>query len=165
MDETTFWDLVEVSKTGGGGDCTLQAEILEERLTRLSNQEIIDCDRVVDRLMTESYRANLWDAAYLINGGCSNDGFDYFRGWLMAQGRKAFYDALQDPESLLHIAEPEVECEAMLYVASAAYEAKTGSPMPTNRTPSPDITVRERTDDELKSMYPKLYARFGPEGP
>jgi hypothetical protein len=29
----------------------------------------------------------MWVAAYLMNGGCSDDGFDYFRGWLIAQGR------------------------------------------------------------------------------
>jgi hypothetical protein len=29
-----------------------------------------------------------WGAAYLANGGCSDDGFDYFRGWLIGQGRK-----------------------------------------------------------------------------
>ena len=38
--------------------------------------------------MDDSYRWDLWGAAYLANGGCSDDGFDYFRGWLIGQGRK-----------------------------------------------------------------------------
>ena len=38
----------------------------------------------------------LWDAAYLINGGCSDDGFDYFRGWLVDQGRETFERCLAE---------------------------------------------------------------------
>ncbi|MFL6076856.1 MAG: DUF4240 domain-containing protein [Mycobacteriales bacterium] len=37
--------------------------------------------------MAESYQGDLWGAAYLINGGASDDGFDYFRGWLIARTR------------------------------------------------------------------------------
>jgi hypothetical protein len=41
-----------------------------------------------------------WGAAYLANGGCSDDGFDYFRGWLIGQGRKVYETVLADPDSL-----------------------------------------------------------------
>jgi hypothetical protein len=50
--------------------------------------------------MAESYRWDLWGAAYLINGGCSDDGFDYFRGWLLSQGRAIWQATLADPDSL-----------------------------------------------------------------
>ncbi|MFE5591185.1 DUF4240 domain-containing protein [Streptomyces sp. NPDC056549] len=33
-------------------------------------------------------------AAYMVNGGCCDDGFDYFRGWLIAQGRNVFERAV-----------------------------------------------------------------------
>ncbi|WP_342210876.1 LysR family transcriptional regulator [Streptomyces sp. DH-12] len=42
----------------------------------------------------------LWAAAYVINGGCSDDGFDYFRGWLIAQGREVFERAVARPGAL-----------------------------------------------------------------
>ena len=50
--------------------------------------------------MNESYRWDLWSAAYLANGGCSGDGFDYFRGWLIGQGRTAYETVLADPDAL-----------------------------------------------------------------
>ena len=41
-------------------------------------------------LVARSYDWNLWGAAYLMKGGCSDDAFDYFRGWLVAQGRRVW---------------------------------------------------------------------------
>jgi hypothetical protein len=41
-------------------------------------------------LLAASYRTVLWAAACLINGGYSDDGFEYFRGWLIVQGRDVF---------------------------------------------------------------------------
>ena len=43
-----------------------------------SPEEIVAFQRVLDELMDESYRADLWGAAYVINGGCSDDGFEDF---------------------------------------------------------------------------------------
>ena len=54
--------------------------------------------------MADSYRSSLWAAVYVINGGCSHDGFDYFRGWLMLQGRETFGQAVADPGSLADLA-------------------------------------------------------------
>ncbi len=34
----------------------------------------------------------------VVNGGCSDDGFEYFRGWLIGQGGAYFEAALKDPE-------------------------------------------------------------------
>ncbi|WP_257233953.1 DUF4240 domain-containing protein [Streptomyces sp. JV178] len=51
-------------------------------------------------LLGTSYRAPLWAAAFTINGGCSDDGFDYVRGWLVLQGHEVFERAVADPDSL-----------------------------------------------------------------
>jgi hypothetical protein len=56
----------------------------------------------------------LWGAAYLINGGCSDDGFDYFRRWLILQGHKVFQAAIANPDSLADVVDPDeefIECE------------------------------------------------------
>jgi len=47
-------------------------------------QEIVAAARAVHALMSRSYLGLLWAAAYLISGGCSDDGFDYFRGLALA---------------------------------------------------------------------------------
>ncbi len=65
-----------------------------------------------------------------MRGGCSDDGFDYFRGWLVAQGRTVWERALADPDSLADAGvdprDDMVECEDVLAAASRAYAAATG---------------------------------------
>jgi hypothetical protein len=46
-----------------------------------------------------------------MNGGCSDDGFEYFRAWLLAQGRDTFEKALEDPDTLAALEDPEGELE------------------------------------------------------
>lgn len=50
--------------------------------------------------MAISHRNQLWAAGYLINDGCSDDGFEYFRAWLIAQGREVFERVVADPDAL-----------------------------------------------------------------
>jgi hypothetical protein len=40
----------------------------------------------------------------VINRRCSDDGFDYFRSWLMLQGRETFGRAVAAPDSLADLA-------------------------------------------------------------
>jgi hypothetical protein len=44
--------------------------------------------------MADSYQGDLRAAAYLINGGASDDGFEYFRGRLITQGREVYAGVL-----------------------------------------------------------------------
>ena len=46
------------------------------------------------------YTWDLWGVAYILKGGCSDDGFEYFRAWLIARGRDFVAQALADPEGL-----------------------------------------------------------------
>mgnify|MGYP000081487486 FL=1 len=39
----------------------------------------------------------------MVLGGCSDDGFDYFRFWLISRGRKIFDKALEDVDSLCDV--------------------------------------------------------------
>ena len=57
-------------------------------------------DRIYGEFMAESRSWELWDAAYLINAGCGDDGFHYFRGWLLGQGHAIWQAALAAPDSL-----------------------------------------------------------------
>ncbi|MFD3452230.1 DUF4240 domain-containing protein [Streptomyces sp. NPDC058691] len=59
-------------------------------LAEQSPERILAAQQAPWDLMAASYRAPLWAAAHLINGGCSGDGFDYFRGRLILQGRETF---------------------------------------------------------------------------
>lgn len=174
LTDNDFWSLIESSKTDSEGDIYEQLEALRTKLCKLTNAEILSFDSILHRLLNESYESRLWGAAYIINGGCSDDGFDYFRGWLIAQGRDVFYQALQNPESLadvVNIDNQDVECEEIWYVAQEAYEEKTGKddfnekrtfevgPLKGDLSEWGD---EEGGEDEakLEALFPRLYAKF-----
>ena len=112
----------------------------------------------------------MWAAGFIINSGCSDDGFTDFRGWLIAQGKAIYESALDDPETLVDVASviateygPQglADLEAMNYVAKYAYRKKVGSEMP--------VITRERhinfdgldwTEDTVYDLYPRLTAKF-----
>lgn len=178
MDASAFWNLIATTKTASEGDCERQAQLVEQRLIQLPLEEIQSFHRLLYRFLQESYEDRLWAAAYLINGGCSDDGFDYFRGWLIAQGEAVFHAALRDPDTLADVIATQkpplddvYECEDLLYAGWHAYEAKTGQEIPTEETPLLDLTGKQQAEDAwedggLKEAYaqqhlPKLWATFG----
>jgi hypothetical protein len=128
----------------------------------MPSDEIGAFAQLQEELMRTSFRWDLWGAAYLINGGCSDDGFDYFRGWLMLQGRDVWERALRDPESLADVSfEGEAECEAALYAASKAYEQVAGRTLPAIGVHGPTEPVGTGWQEEdLEALFPKLWKRF-----
>lgn len=167
--EIEFWSLIARSKSKAE-DPFEQIEILTEILSGRSEEDIIAFQKIFEELYVSSYRSDLWGAAYIINGGCSDDGFDYFRGWLIAQGKDTYYNTLENPEYLVKVIKTEeagdVECEDMLSAAGNAYQAKTGKDYETflNMIPSrpyPAIVIDwQEDDDSLKNKFPKLWKKF-----
>ncbi len=171
MDTATFWRLIEAAKAASGDDCERQAQRVEQHLVTLSPEEIQSFDRILWEQMRVSYDNDLWAAAYIINGGCSDDGFDYFRGWLIAQGEAVFHNALQNPDTLSDYVTPEgadsdgYECGDMLGVAWHAYKDCTSQEMPRGEPMHLTLTGESWEEDELPEKYarrfPKLWAKFG----
>src|SRR5215218_9811101 len=124
MNKDAFWTLIE-ERRAAGDDCNEQAAAVMERLSELPASDILDFQRYIDECRVEAYRWDLWAVAYIINGGCSDDGFDYFRGWLISKGRKYFETAMADPARAADDAEPDAnECEDLLYIPASVYKAK-----------------------------------------
>lgn len=162
MKENEFWKLIETSGKQSQGNGDEQVKLLESALGGLPETEILDFDRLLHEQMASSCKRNLWAAAYIINRGCSDDGFDYFRAWLIAQGKETFQNALNNPEILADIPEGEVERELLLYAAVNAYEKKFDKKFPYPKRSSPQLTGDEWKEDEahLSKLYPRLFARF-----
>jgi hypothetical protein len=163
MSRDEFWRLIDWSRTNTNG-CDGQVELLTERLASFEPDEILSFDHHCTTLRYLAYRHDLWAVAYIMNGGCSDDGFDYFRGWLITQGKELFEAMLQSPENaaLAIIAVPEegLECEGILSVAWDAYERKMGQTMPPSRKPCPQIEGMEWQEEDLEKLYPRLWSRF-----
>jgi len=157
-----FWALIEEHVIVDEGELELDA--LESALAKLAPEEIASFADIFTKLWLEAYGWELWGAAYLINGGCSDDGFDYFRAWLVGMGREVYEKALRDPDSLADVVDGEVECEEMLYVAGEAYEGATdGEELPPLEGDYPELGEGWDFEDsaEMRRRYPKLWAKFG----
>lgn len=167
MNENEFWTLIEKSKKKSKNDFEKQLELLVSDLTKLTEGEIFEFDRIFNKYHVNSYTSELWAAAYIINGGCSDDSFDYFRAWLISQGRSVYENALKDPQSLVNINEEDVEdfeFEDFLYVSGDAYKLKTGKDDfydRVERQEYPEINLNWSEDDgSLEKMYPKLIEKY-----
>ena len=105
---------------------------------------------------------------YVINGGCSDDGFADFRSWLISRGRERYEKTLGDPDSLADLEmDPESDdgifFESFAYVAARVYERETDSMLPFDVQPFPREPGGKEWDDdpqELARLYPRLSARF-----
>ncbi len=162
MTHDEFWALIAEHVTHVEGDFPT-VEGVEAALASRPVEEIVSFDLVFSELYCKSYSWDLWGAGYVINGGCSDDGFDYFRGWLIATGRDVFDAALRDPDSLADVTDDDVECEDMLYVAGHAYEQASGGKELTGASYKyPDLGDGWDfdDDDEMRRRYPKLCAKF-----
>jgi hypothetical protein len=152
------------------------AEVAERAVADLATREpdeIVAWARHLDKVLVASGTEDLWAAAYLINGGCTEEGFDNFRGWLVAHGRKAVAVSVQSPDVLAGM--PAVraaaengavfEAEEVLSIAARAYEKSTGEPLPTAADrPRTRPEVADLWDfddeDEMRRRLPRLSALF-----
>lgn len=137
MDIDTFWDVIEAARAGAAEASQPFDEILVERLANRPKQEILEYAERFDELHDALYRWDVWAAAYLIGGGCSDDSFIDFRAGVIALGREWYQRVAAAPDSLA--AHPDViqaanvrdRPEALFYedvnyVASGAFEQITG---------------------------------------
>jgi hypothetical protein len=163
MDITEFWQLIEQSRTASG-ECEEQAEHLVELLAKKKPKDIVEFGRLFTERLNEAYRWDLWGVAYLINGGCSDDGFEYFCCWLIGQGQEYFAAALSDPERAADRAVPgeSAECEDLLYAAGTAYEELTREQeMPRKAAPRPaEPAGKHWREDELEGLFPQVASKF-----
>lgn len=162
MDQDEFWAIIEASKNAAEDFYERPAALRDILVAKEPNELVEFYECYIDQIES-AYRWDLWGAAYLINGGCSDDGFDYFRDWLISEGREVFEAALADPESLAALEQlEETELEEMRYVADEVYEKKTGAAMqPRQREYKEEPAGEAWDEDALYSLYPKLASIYG----
>ncbi len=181
MNQDQFWELIETSRHISNNDQELQLKHLQQTLETLPATELIAFQQHFNQLFKVSYRADLWGAAFLMNGGASDDGFDYFRGWLILRGRSVFEAALENPDSLAETV-PEgaesdfgFENEDILNLASRIWQKTTGQNSdafyeqlgkpPAQTTEFGDLDTWSLDGDadpeKCPKVYPKLWEKFG----
>ena len=162
MNVDEFWNIVDGSRADSQEE---QIEKLYNQLAQLAKTEVIDFFRHYYQFLQQAYTWKLWGAAHVINGGCSDDWFAYFRDWLIAQGRAVYEKALIDPESLSEVATPEeADFEDFRYVMHEVFQDRFEQDIEevpelvelSESKDIPDGTAWE--EDELDTLFPKLTA-------
>ena len=175
MSSSRFWQIVDASAAFEAIPA-VQLQTLRSLLLGLSPAEISSFELAFRRETERAYTWDLWGAAYIVNGGASDDGFFYFRCWLVSKGQSVFEAALRDPDVLAEMslgAGPDGvwELEAISYLASDAWGEKTGEDPWVEDS---EFAVGEPTsvegpggepfeDDEthFARRYPKLWEKYG----
>lgn len=167
MDKAEFWSLIDATRPDGEDPDAHMAQ-LTGRLQGLQEAEIFAFDRLFTEYWHRAYTWDLWAAAYLIGGGCSDDGFMDFRAWLVSKGEAVFEAALADPDSLaelLDLEEGDGQVEGFQYLPARAWAHVTGrdpSEFPANEGRRPEEPLGESwEDDDLPARMPRLAERFG----
>lgn len=169
--EAEFWSVIEATNPAHRGDQRQLAE-LRRRLDTLSTPDLESFIRVNDRLMAQSYNWDLWGAAYVAQGGASDDAFEDFRKWLISNGKSVFEQVSADPDSLADIIpagyEGDASFEEFSYLFADIWTERTGKPitdLPKEKgslypsEPNGEPFVED--PEQLSARYPKLWARFG----
>lgn len=123
-----FWALIAQAKEKFGEDMRATVIWLTGELVKRGPEAALHFHDIMHAYSDLADRYGLWDAASIIKEhGCSDDGFQDFRSWLIAQGKEVYLDALKDPDSLADI-DPYGDCcfEGLAYVGDSAYEHLTG---------------------------------------
>ena len=173
IDEDKFWAIIEKSlkETNNQED---QEIYLISALEQVSPQEMLGFRLRTDKLMYDSYTSNLWCANYIISNGVADDGFDYFRCWLISRGKDAFYKVQENPEYLINLVENEpktYDFEGFWYVAMNAFKNMTNQELnpyldyenfKTNDENYPILEFNWNVDEPktMEKIYPLLFQKF-----
>lgn len=171
MTETEFWKLIESTRAD---EPDAHANRLSAQLAKREAQAILAFGKHWDGFHNAAYTWPLWGAAYLINGGCSDDGFIDFRSWLILQGESTYREALASPDSLANIQIEEDTANCECYPAADAYlkvvggtdhkiyydaMAKAYGPFQAPETPSGEEWDFD-DDEEMEKRLPDLFANY-----
>jgi hypothetical protein len=167
VNDAKFWEVIYTACRSDAlhadeWDLRLQAE-----LRKLPPDEIIEWNHIFDRLAARAYTADLWGASYLIHGGGGDDGFYYFRCWLIGMGREVYEEALANPDSLADMVVPGVFAWAEIYAAAhLAWIAVTGKtyddPYPARNEEAAMVGEEWDFDDEaqVRRRFPRLASLY-----
>jgi hypothetical protein len=158
-----FWGIIEKIHLESGGDMDAKSELLAEELRKLPAPEVRSFGDHFDDCEDRAYTWELWAAAYIIGGGCSDDAFSDFRATLISMGRTAFERAVANPDVLtdMDLDEGSAFYEGFQYPVIETYQEMTGN-LPERTKPHPESPSGKDWDEEtVAELYPRLAEKHG----
>ena len=166
MNIDQFWELIAEIHQASRGDMDTKCSLLANRLRKLPLAEVVSFDAHFTQCLDRAYAYRLWAAAYIINGGCSDDSFSDFRSTLISMGRQTFESTLADPNFLATIDyDPDVATyEGFQYVGRKVAQQMNGGKAFKRSQPHPESPTGEDWDDETVAfLFPILAEKYNYE--
>jgi hypothetical protein len=157
--ERDFWSLVD-----SGPSTTLDERLafVQARLEQMPVEDVAAFEAIRRQLMARAHQRPLWAAAYLMCGGCFDDGFECFKGWLILHGEAVFSAALSRPDSLAAVRWLDwPACEEFLNLCWRVLKVRGEQLPPRPRVERPALGPAWDFDDEgeMERRLPELWKR------
>jgi hypothetical protein len=173
LNEDLYWLIIERSLKSTRNQLD-QEKYLVREIEKLTPTEMIGFRLRTDKLLYDTYNSEMWCAGYIMNGGCSDDMFEYFRNWIISRGKETYYKAKDDPDNLIEEVAEDAEYyvfEGFWYVALDAFKNKTGKDLydfvdyenfttREGKYPQFEFTWEEDDPDSIKKACPKLFDKL-----
>jgi hypothetical protein len=182
MDTAYFWKIMDYGFAKGQFNNEIKRQAILEQLIKLTPTQIQDFEIIFQQM---GQKANTWNnlaAVTIMAGGAGDDGFYYFRCWLISLGKYHFEETLKHPDHLAELNVPinkqygyaEVEFEDLISLSDDAYGIVTKKDASSDST-SPranaerkhlfydsggDMKGKEFTNEDLPKIAPKLCRKF-----
>ncbi len=127
MNTEKFWRIIDEANTKAGkGNQDEMLECTEALLSELPPSEIAEWFNIHHLYLDLADRKDLERAAAGCNIYLSDDSFLYFRGWLLSLGKDAFYNILNNPDTLSnYVKDPsDTRFESFVYAGHSVYAQK-----------------------------------------
>ncbi|MGW4383959.1 DUF4240 domain-containing protein [Kitasatospora sp. NPDC004531] len=135
MDNDEFWQLIDSARAATTPEVPFERALVDVLAAR-PESDIVRYEVCFERLHGALYRWDVWAAAYLIGGGCSDDAFMDFRAGVIAEGRTWYEKVLAGPDVIAEhpaaAGENRFDAEGVFfnedvnYAAALAFERRTG---------------------------------------
>lgn len=159
IEDTKFWSIIQRARSESGDAVEQFNEHIVDQLQDFKAAEIKRFQNTLDDKLEALNHWSLWALAHISQGGCSDDGFLYFRSWLISRGEEAYDQAVTDVRSLL----PQVsidgiaENEGLLFAAFEAYDIRSGGKELVLRERKEKPPYGEEWDEtDVHNKYPEI---------
>ncbi len=173
LEEQKFWEIVSNSLENSN-NLEEQINWLTNEISTLSPNEMIGFRLRTDKLLHDTYSSEMWCAGYIMNGGCSDDGFEYFRNWVISRGKEAYYAAKENPDTLIKEVikgQDYYELEDFWYVALDGFSKMTGKSLydyidydtfqeREGNYPQFEFNWEEDKPESMKKICPQLFDKL-----
>jgi hypothetical protein len=166
VDDKAFWAVIaEARAAADPDDIDEVVGAIEEAIAALDDEELVAFHHQFLRQYWKCYRYEIRAAAMVIGGDeASEDFYDDFCCWLIAQGQERFDKTLADPDSLaaLEIVTDDLAAGELLDFADRTYMERTGGEIPDEEGfQQPENPAgKPLTEADLQKKLPQLCNAF-----